>query len=247
MVNRAKTCTDYTDWTRGEEELLYAITDRRLYADEKTDALARLVELAATWAANGVSYIQIRERDLPAREQVELTRAIIHAAQHVSGKSSAPRILVNGRADVALAAGADGVHLPSGRDSLAPEEVRSIFAAAGHSRPPVISISCHTLEEVKVARQQSPDCILFAPVFEKMIREQAIAVDAGESGGGVSRLPGTGLASLEQACRAAAPVPVFALGGVTEENAADCLRAGAAGIAAIRLLQEPPSAWKHLA
>jgi len=61
------------------------------------------------------------------------------------------------------------------------------------------------------------------------------------------RFPGTGLVVLEQACRAAAPVPVFALGGVTAENAADCLRAGAAGIAAIRLVHEPPSVWKHLA
>ena len=63
----------------------------------------------------------------------------------------------------------------------------------------------------------------------------------------VQKLFGTGLALLEQACRAAAPVPVFALGGVTADNAADCLRAGAAGVAAIRLMQQPASAWQHLA
>ena len=225
-------------------ELLYAITDRRLYADNKADALSRLVDLTVMWAANGVSYIQLREKDLTAREQVEVTRAVIRAVP----KESKAKILVNSRVDVALAAGADGVHLPSGPDALIPEEVRRIFAAAGIARPPVISISCHTIEEVNVARQQSPDCILFAPVFEKLIREKK--VDLGEEAereAAASRLPGSGLALLEQACRAAAPVPVFALGGVTSENAAHCLRAGAAGIAAIRLMQEPSSVWNHLA
>ena len=238
--------TGYNDWTREGEELLYAITDRRLYAGNKADGLARLLELATAWAANGVSFIQLREKDLSAREQVELARAVVRAVGQVSGKTIASRVLVNGRVDVALSAEADGVHLPSGPDALSAEEVRRIFAAAGRSRPPVISVACHTLEEVIAARRQSPDCILFAPVFEKVVRE-GIAVDAGDSEAGASRLPGTGLALLEDVCRAAAPVRVFALGGVTAENAADCMRAGAAGIAAIRLLQQPPSAWKHLA
>jgi thiamine-phosphate pyrophosphorylase len=223
--------------------LLYAITDRRLNADNKADALARLVDLAAVWATNGVSYIQLREKDLSARELVELTRAVIRVVQ----KPGMAKILVNGRVDVALAAGADGVHLPSGPDALTPEEVRCIFTAAGIAKPPIISVSCHTIEEVNAARHQSPDCILFAPVFEKVIREKK--VDLGEEAereGAASRLPGTGLALLENACRAAAPVPIFALGGVTSENAADCLREGAAGIAAIRLMKEPLSAWKHL-
>jgi thiamine-phosphate pyrophosphorylase len=227
--------------------LLYAITDRRLYAENKADAFARLVELTATWAANGVSFIQLREKDLSGREQVDLARAVIRAVQQASGKMGKPRVLVNGRADVALAAGADGVHLPSGPDALAPEEVRRIFTAVGHSRPTVISVSCHTIEEVTLARRQSPDCILFAPVFEKVLREKEIAREADENRDGPVTLPGSGLELLEQACRAAAPVPVFALGGVTAENASDCVSAGAAGIAAIRLLQEAPSTWKHLA
>lgn len=224
--------------------MLYAITDRRLYADNKADALARLVEMAAIWSANGVSYIQIREKDLSAREQVELTRAVIRVV-HSTDKTNAPRVLVNGRADVALAAGADGVHLPSGSGALRPQEVRRIFAATGAARPPVISISCHAIDEVNAARQQSPECILFAPVFEKVIPEKKVAVD--DDNGDTSSVPGTGLALLEQVCRAAAPAPVFALGGVTAENAAYCVHAGAAGIAAIRLMQQPPSVWKHLA
>jgi thiamine-phosphate pyrophosphorylase len=241
------TYTGYTGWTRVGGELLYAITDRRLYAGNRADALARVVELAAIWAANGVSYIQIREKDLSAREQVELTRSVIRAARSPAGKKNTPGVLVNDRVDVALAAGADGVHLPSGADAMTAQEVRWIFATAKHSRPPVISVSCHTLDEVKAVRQQLPDCILFAPVFEKIIRETEVAVDAGPSGDAMTKRTGTGLALLEQACRAASPVPVLALGGVSAENAADCLSAGAAGIAAIRLMQEVPSVWKHLA
>jgi thiamine-phosphate pyrophosphorylase len=230
-------------WTRAGGELLYAITDRRLYADNKADALARLVELTSMWAANRVAYIQLREKDLSARELVELTRAVIRAVQ----KSGASKVLVNGRVDVALAAGADGVHLSSGPE-LTAEEVRRMFTMADLARPPVISVSCHTIEDVESARRQSPDCILFAPVFEKVIREKKIYFgEEAERKGAASRLPGPGLALLEQACRAAAPVPIFALGGVTRENAPDCLRAGAAGIAAIRFMQKPSSVWNHLA
>ncbi|MGB6933970.1 MAG: thiamine phosphate synthase [Acidobacteriaceae bacterium] len=222
--------------------MLYAITDRQSYAESEADALARLLELAAIWAANGISYIQVREKDLSARDQVELVRAVIRAVRAVGGNSNTPKVLVNSRADVALATGAHGVHLPSGPDALTPEEVRSIFALAGETGLPAISVSCHTIEEVTSARKHSPDCILFAPVFEKQLARPG-AIESEKS---AAVLPGTGLKLLEQACREAAPVPVFALGGVTAENAADCIRAGAAGVAAIRLLQKDASAWKHL-
>ena len=87
--------------------------------------------------------------------------------------------------------------------------------------PPIITVSCHTLEEVRRARVYQADAILFAPVFEKIIAGQSI-------------IPGQGLDQLRAACLAAAPIPVYALGGVTLENAATCLDAGAAGIAGIR-------------
>ncbi|MGB7197312.1 MAG: thiamine phosphate synthase, partial [Acidobacteriaceae bacterium] len=126
--------------------MLYAITDRQSYAESEADALARLLELAAIWAANGISYIQVREKDLSARDQVELVRAVIRAVRAVGGNSNTPKVLVNSRADVALATGAHGVHLPSGPDALTPEEVRSIFALAGETGLPAISVSCHTIE-----------------------------------------------------------------------------------------------------
>lgn len=226
--------------------MLYAVTDRRLDAESAIDARARLVELAAVWAANGVALIQLREKDLSARDQVELARAMLRAMRAAARGAQTPRLLVNDRADVALAAGADGVHLPAGPSPLTPEQVRRIFAAVGRSQPPVLSVSCHTLEDVKIARQQSPDYILFAPVFEKVIREKDMASGARQTPNIARQLPGTGLALLAEACRAASPVPVFALGGVTADNAAECMRAGAAGIAAIRLLQQPASLWRHL-
>lgn len=220
--------------------MLYAITDRRLYGADEARCHQHLVEQAAAWAAHGVAFVQLREKDLPAREQVELARAMRGALRQAGGQTRLliPRLLVHGRADVALAAGADGVHLPSGPDALTPGEVRRIFAAGGRTLAPTISVSCHTLSEVQTARHQEADCILFAPVFEKIVRNDCLQTQ---------RLPGTGLALLEEACRAASPAPVFALGGVTAENAALCIRAGAAGVAAIRLMQEPASAWVHLA
>lgn len=229
--------------------MLYAITDRRLYAESETDARTRLLELAALWAANGVAYIQLREKDLSARAQLDLARAIMRTMRPAAEAhgSAAPRLLVNSRVDVALAAGADGVHLPSGPGELTPEEARGIFSAVGRRDAPVVSVSCHSPEEVKIARERSADCILFAPVFEKATRRKEIASDATEIRESERTLPGAGLAMLGEACRVAAPVPVFALGGVTAENAADCIRAGATGVAAIRLLTQPASTWRELA
>ncbi len=215
--------------------MLYAITDRRLYRDEEASR-QQLLKQVAVWAANGVSIIQLREKDLSAREHVELARAMLKILR-AQANFSGTRLLVNGRPDVALAAGADGVHLPSVPDGLTPSEVRSIYATAGRARPPYLSISCHTLLEIEAARQQAVDCILFAPVFEKIVRNDSQQPQM---------LPGTGLVLLKEACRIAAPIPVFALGGVTAENAAECLRAGAAGIAAIRLMLEAASYWQHL-
>ena len=216
--------------------MLYAITDRRLYGTNEADATARLLEQTSLWAARGVAFIQLREKDLPARAQVELARAMLQAIRQTK---AATRLLVNGRPDVALASGAAGVHLPSTSQGLNAAEVRHIFSA--RNRQPYISISCHTMDEVQAAKSQKADCILFAPVFGKTVRP---ANDASAAAKQV--VPGSGIERLEQACRLASPVLVFALGGVTAENAADCLAAGAAGIAAIRLVQSTAHKWAAL-
>ena len=109
---------------------------------------------------------------------------------------------------------------------ISPKEVRAIWTsgyagiATSESSPPspLIGVSCHTPEEVKQAAENAADFAVFAPVFEKHGATAA------------------GLDLLGEACPA--PIPVLALGGVTLDNAQSCLRAGAAGIAGIRLFQE---------
>jgi thiamine-phosphate pyrophosphorylase len=123
--------------------------------------------------------------------------------------------MVAGRPQVALAAAADGVHV--GSDYGMVSEARRVFL---ESR---VSVSCHSLADVKAARTAAVDVCLFGPVFGK-------TVDAAEV------VPGLGLEALREACVIAGKdLPVFALGGVTEENAALCVEAGASGVAGIRM------------
>ena len=174
---------------------------------------------ARRWAQDGIDYIQLREKKMNAAELIGLARTIL--ADIAAVPLAKTRLLINGRPDVALAAGAAGVHLTSHPDELTPEEVRTIYSVSKDDEP-VISVSCHTLDEVRRAHEARVDLILFGPVFEKRVARQLIQ-------------DGRGLKALEAACRAAEGTSVLALGGLTLENTAACLAAGAAGIAAIRL------------
>jgi len=196
--------------------LLYAITNRRAFAGEERARCAGLVAQARIWADAGVDYIQIREKDLSAEALEALAREVVTVV-----RGARTRVFVNGAAALAAVVGADGVHLPSNMASAA--EITAARAAFG-GRDALVSVSCHSADEVRAARDGGASLALFAPVFEKQLPA------------GV--LEGQGLAALARACAAAEPVPVFALGGVTRENAAECLAAGAAGIAGIRLFLE---------
>jgi thiamine-phosphate pyrophosphorylase len=200
--------------------LRYAITDRAAYGGSPAYRLDSVVREAARWAAEGIDFIQIREKDLGAAELAELTRRVLAA---VRAAGAATRVLVNSRADVAAASGADGVHLTAAGGQLLPTQVRSIFAAAGRSNP-VVSISCHTIEEVQRAGALGVDAILFGPVFGKTVDGEQV-------------LKGLGLESLREVCEMVGGTPVYALGGVTEERLAECLATGAAGVAGIRFFQ----------
>jgi thiamine-phosphate pyrophosphorylase len=197
--------------------LLYAITDRRLLPGGEQERRAALVTLAGEWARGGVDYIQVREKDLAAGDLLILAREIVGAVRREGGPT---RVLVNGPVEIALEAGTDGVHLPGPVTAGAADEARRVYGRAG--RKAIVSRACHSLEEVRAARDAS--LIVFAPVFEKVSGQ-----DAEEA-----RL-GVGLGVLAETCRAAGSVPVIALGGVTRENAAECMAAGAAGVAGIRL------------
>jgi thiamine-phosphate pyrophosphorylase len=196
----------------------YAITDRSLLLTGKETGEYQLQELArqaALWAADGVDYIQLREKDLPPATLVALARQMLGVLAN-----SATRLLINSRLDIAVAAHAHGVHLTSAPGRLTPAQVREVYAAARLPRP-VVSVSCHTLEEVEVARNEA-DLILFAPVFHKTVGGEVVTA-------------GVGLEGLHAACVAAGSTPVYALGGVTYENASECLRVGADGVAGIHL------------
>jgi len=163
----------------------------------------------------GADWIQLREKDLTARELFELTRSIL-ALPNPRGV----KILVNTRIDVALAAGAAGVHLPS--NSPAPLAWRAMT-------PPgfLLGVSCHLTEEVRAAAGEGADYVLFGPVFPPLSK--------------LAQSPPVGLAGLARAVAAAANIPVLALGGITRSNAAACIEAGAAGVAGISLYQMTPT------
>ena len=183
----------------------YYITDRAASGGE--EALLGSVERAA---AEGVEWIQVREKDLSARQLCGLARGIVAiAARHGA------RVLINERTDIALACGAHGVHLPSG--SPRPETLRAITP-----RGFLIGVSTHSVEAVRAAECGGADFAVFGPVYATPSKARYGAA--------------LGIASLRSAA-AAAGIPVLALGGVTRERVSECLAAGAAGIAAIRMFQ----------
>ncbi len=196
--------------------LLYYITDRTQFPGNQAERRERLLDKIAEAARCGVDYIQLREKDLRSRDLEALAR---EAKERVRASGGKTQLLINSRTDIALAAGADGVHLRS-RD-VAPDEVRRIWRAAGRSTKPAVAASCHTEAEAAAAQESGADFVAFGPMFGK---KDAPAL-------GVA-----GLELLQTVCRNR--IPVFALGGVTLENAAVCADAGAKGVAGIRIFQE---------
>jgi thiamine-phosphate pyrophosphorylase len=167
----------------------------------------------------GADWVQIREKDLPGRALLDLTRAAIAAA------NGAARVYVNDRLDVAIAAGAAGVHF--GGESLPACDVIR-WCRSGNAPPGFeIGVSCHSLDDAREAERAGASYVFFGPVFDTPSK-QAFG-------------PSQGVQRLAEVC-AAIRIPVIAIGGVNEENAAACVRAGASGIAAIRMFQEAQSA-----
>lgn len=219
--------------------LRYAITDRTQYGETEPERRSGLIAQAQRIAVERIDFLQLREKDLPVQNLIGLTREIVSILRD---SRSGTRLLINSRADVALAAGAHGVHLPSGLPSndhqLTPSQIRALFDRAGAARP-TVSVSCHTLAEVRRAREGGADLILFGPVFGKSVFGKSVFGKSG-SGKAVDEklvVPATGLEALRAACAEAGDAPVLALGSITAENSATTIAVGAAGFAAIRLFR----------
>ena len=177
----------------------YYITDRKAVG-----GFSALLEIVQDQIQLGVDLIQIREKDISARALFELTLAVLEVRDREKWPLARPKIFVNSRADVALAAGADGVHLPAD----APQETLPGL---------LVGRSCHTLTEIENAKA---DFVTFGPVFQSPGKGLPVGLDA-----------------LRKACQLGKPV--YALGGITWDNADACVHAGAEGIAGIRLFQNP--------
>ncbi len=183
----------------------YYITDR--HAAGGIPALLRFVERAIH---NGVDRIQVREKDLCARDLCELVRRIVQLARPYG-----TQILVNSRLDVALAAGAHGVHLTG---NAIPAKILHTIAPPGF----LAGVSTHTFEEVTAAENEGADFVVFGPVFPVISKPGYEAC--------------IGLQGLRYAVQHIT-IPLIALGGVTHSNAGECIQAGAAGVAGISMFQ----------
>ena len=175
----------------------YAITDRKRYQPNYLKTVEEVLK-------KGVKILQIREKELPIDELYSLVNRIKPLTDRYGAK-----LIVNDRLDVAVLAGADGVHLPS--KSIPIKDIKENFPNL------IVGKSCHTIEEVKKAEKDGADYVFLSPVFFVEGKGKPI-----------------GLETLRQAVEQTG-IPIYALGGITKENLAQVLSTGVFGVASIRL------------
>jgi thiamine-phosphate pyrophosphorylase len=195
--------------------LLCYVTDRRSLAGAPDLAIKLQLQKIEQAANAGVDWIQVREKDLSGRELVNLAKQVVGSAKGVSA------VLINDRLDVACAVGASGVHL--GEHGLPTEQARRLVSQCCPQENFIVGVSVHSLEGATQAEQAGADYVIFGPVY----------ATPSKSGFGKPQ----GVKRLQEICKRLT-IPVLAVGGITLANAGDCLAAGAAGIAAIRLFQD---------
>ncbi len=213
--------------------LLYYITNRRLLPGSDSDQTRALLTMIDEATAADIDYVELHETDHPASALESLAREALLRVR----ASHRSRLLIHSRLDVALAVGADGVHLTA--NDISTSDARATWAAslregdsASNPRNFTVAVSCHSPSQVRAAESHGADFTLLSPIF------------------GDSSSPPIGIPSLRSAALLDVPpdrrveagdhrvgVQVIAAGGITLVNAQDCLRAGAAGLAGTRLFQ----------
>jgi thiamine-phosphate pyrophosphorylase len=195
----------------------YMITDRRATAGGRS-----IEDVLSCALDGGVKGVLLREKDLPDRELYSLAERIRDITRR-----RRVRLLISHRVDIALAVGADGVHLTGGSLPVgaAREQVGDLM---------YLAVSTHSLEEALEAEAGGADFVTFGPVYQTPSK--------------ALYGPPVGLAALDEVCRALS-IPVFALGGLGPDNAVDALKAGAYGIAVISAVvgaQDPAAAARGI-
>ena len=196
-----------------QQPIIYLITSgaTTIETTPASKEFASVLKLVAAAVAANVSLFQIREKNLKARVLEELT---VKASEVT--RPSRTRLLVNDRADIARAAGADGVHLTT--QSLPTAVVRRTFGSGF-----LIGVSTHSVEDARAARDADADFAVWGPVFATASKR--------------SYGKPFGTTELAAVAKDVAPFPILALGGVTIDDAKDCFAAGAGGIAGIRVFE----------
>jgi len=200
---------------------LYLITDRRVVKDgDLVSACEQSLAAARQIAPPGTVALQLREKDLPTRDLYQLARRL----REICSRNDAP-FFVNDRVDVAIAARANGVHLPF--DSIGVSMARKLLPENC-----LIGVSSHSPPDVAGAAREGADFAVFGPIFDPISKP--------------ATGPAWGASGLAAACRAGA-IPVFALGGITPDRARELLTTpnpptGIATIGAILAANSPAAA-----
>jgi thiamine-phosphate pyrophosphorylase len=189
--------------------VVYLITNGECDPGNYDETRLPILETVQTAVECGVDLIQIREKRLNGKLLFELVERVIELT-----RGSRTKLLVNDRLDIALAAGADGVHLTA--NSVPCEIVKGHVPKAF-----LMGVSCHSAQDVVAAAKGGSTFALYGPVFA--------SPGKGE---------GKGLEDLQRVCREANGFPVLTIGGIDDANFNDVLNAGAAGFAAIRALND---------
>lgn len=189
--------------------ITYLITEGNLTADNFDEKKNRILVIIKTAVEKNISLIQVREKNLTAK----LIFSLASQAAKITKKSNT-KLLVNDRADIALAAKADGVQLTE--NSVSAEIIRHAFP-----KNFIIGVSAHSIAGAEKAKTQGADFVTFSPVFASPGKDAP-----------------QGLEKLKEVCEKLKPFPVLALGGIDETNYESVLKSGASGFAAIRFLNE---------